>query len=81
MLANRRAQRENESGAQLLKLYSNRAGVKRELNELRKERHELLDKLKDQEGAILRAQEQLNDKPLRINVLLDEYWDIFAVLC
>ena len=22
-----------------------------------------------------------NDKPLRINVLLDEYWDIFAVLC
>jgi predicted transcriptional regulator len=59
MLANRRAQRENESGAQLLKLYSNRAGVKRELNELRKERHELVDKLKDQEGAILRAQEQL----------------------
>jgi hypothetical protein len=59
MLANRRAQREEESGAQLLKLYSNRAGVKRELNDLRKERHELLDKLKDQEGAILRAQEQL----------------------
>jgi hypothetical protein len=59
MLANRRAQREDESGAQLLKLYSNRAGVKRELNDLRKERHELLDKLKDQEGAILRAQEQL----------------------
>ena len=59
MLANRRAQREEESGAQLLKLYSNRAGVKRELNDLRKERHELLDKLKDQEGAILRSQEQL----------------------
>ena len=59
MLANRRAQREEESGAQLLKLYSNRAGVKRELNDLRKERHELIDKLKDQEGAILRAQEQL----------------------
>ena len=59
MLANRRAQRENEAGAQLLKLNSNRAGVKRELNELRKERHELFDKLKDQEGAILRAQEQL----------------------
>ena len=57
MLANRRAQRENESGAQLLKLYSNRAGVKRELNDLRKERHELLDKLKDQEGAILRARD------------------------
>jgi len=59
MLAKKRAHRDGESGEQLLKLYSNRAGVKRELNDLRKERHELLDKLKDQEGAILRAQEQL----------------------
>jgi len=59
MLASRRPKRDEESGEQLLKLYSNRAGVKRELNDLRKERHELLDKLKDQEGAILRAQEQL----------------------
>ena len=44
---------------ELLKLYWNRADVKRELKALRKERFELLDKLKDQEGAIQRAQEQL----------------------
>ena len=43
----------------LLKLYWNRAAVKRELAELRRERHDLLDQLKDQEGAITRAQEQL----------------------
>ncbi|HLF09690.1 MAG TPA: hypothetical protein VJA26_00620 [Gammaproteobacteria bacterium] len=42
-----------------MKLYWNRAGVKRELRELRRERFELLDKLKAQEGAIVRAQEQL----------------------
>ena len=59
MLAKKRANGDGESGDQLLTLYSNRAGVKRELNDLRKERHELLDKLKDQEGAILRSQEQL----------------------
>jgi hypothetical protein len=44
---------------ELLKLYWNRADVKRELKALRRERHELLDKIKEQEGAILRAQEQL----------------------
>jgi hypothetical protein len=44
---------------QLLKLYWNRADVKREVKALRRERFELLDKLKEQEGAILRAQEQL----------------------
>jgi hypothetical protein len=44
---------------QLLKLYWNRASVKRELKALRRERFELLDKLKEQEGAIVRAQEQL----------------------
>ena len=43
----------------LLKLYWNRAAVKRELAQLRRERHDLLDQLKDQEGAITRAQEQL----------------------
>jgi hypothetical protein len=48
-----------ESTEQLLKLYWNRAGVKRELKALRRERFELLDKLKEQEGAIVRAQEQL----------------------
>jgi hypothetical protein len=52
----RQAEQQDE---QLLKLYWNRATVKRELKELRKERYELLDKLKEQEGAILRAQEQL----------------------
>lgn len=44
---------------QLLKLYWNRADVKRELKALRRERFELLDRLKEQEGAIVRAQEQL----------------------
>ena len=48
-----------EANEQLLKLYWNRAGVKRELKALRRERFELLDKLKEQEGAIVRAQEQL----------------------
>jgi hypothetical protein len=48
-----------QSEDQLLKLYWNRAGVKRELKALRRERFELLDKLKEQEGAIVRAQEQL----------------------
>lgn len=44
---------------QLLKLYWNRAGVKRELRGLKRERYELLDKLKEQEAEIVRAQEQL----------------------
>lgn len=44
---------------ELLKLYWNRADVKREVKALRRERFELLDKLKEQEGAIQRAQEQL----------------------
>jgi len=48
-----------EPTEQLLKLYWNRADVKRELKALRRERFELLDKLKEQEGAIVRAQEQL----------------------
>ncbi len=46
-------------GEELLKLYWNRADVKRELKALRRERFELLDKLKEQEGAIQRAQEAL----------------------
>jgi hypothetical protein len=44
---------------QLLRLYWNRAAVKKELAGLRKERHELLDRLKQQEGAVVRSQEQL----------------------
>src|SRR5262245_26951962 len=50
---------DDPTSEQLLKLYWNRAGVKRELRALRQERFELLDKLKEQEGAIVRAQEQL----------------------
>lgn len=50
---------EAPTSEQLLKLYWNRAGVKRELRALRQERFELLDKLKEQEGAIVRSQEQL----------------------
>jgi len=44
---------------QLLKLYWNRADVKRELNSLQRERFLLLDRLKNQEDEIVRAQEQL----------------------
>jgi hypothetical protein len=55
-LLERRPENQNE---QLLKLYWNRAGVKRELKQLRRERGDLLDKLKDQEASIIRAQEQL----------------------
>lgn len=44
---------------QLLKLYWNRAAVKRELRDLRRERYDLLDKLKEHEAAIARAHEQL----------------------
>lgn len=51
--------RQAEPPEQLLKLYWNRADVKRELKALRRERFELLDRLKEQEGAIVRAQEQL----------------------
>ena len=59
MVANFLERREQVPEEQLLKLYWNRAGVKRELTQLRRERHDLLDKLKEQEGAIVRAQEQL----------------------
>jgi hypothetical protein len=51
--------RDEQQKEQLLELFWNRANVKRELRELRKERFDLLDKIKEQEGAILRAQEQL----------------------
>ena len=59
MFAERTSRREDTDQEQLLKLYWNRANVKRELKNLRAERYELLDKLKEQEGAIVRAQEQL----------------------
>jgi hypothetical protein len=51
---------EDQRKAQLLKLYWNRASVKRELKSLQKERLELLDRLKEQAGAIARAREQLD---------------------
>ena len=59
MLAALRERTSAEPSEQLLKLYWNRADVKREVKALRRERFELLDKLKEQEGAIVRAQEQL----------------------
>jgi uncharacterized coiled-coil DUF342 family protein len=59
MLSAIRARDASAPAEELLKLYWNRADVKREVKALRRERFELLDKLKEQEGAILRAQEQL----------------------
>lgn len=44
---------------QLLKLYWNRAAVKREVRDLRRERFDLLDKLKEHEAAIARSREQM----------------------
>lgn len=55
-LTHRTGEEKQES---LLKLYWNRAGVKRELVTLKREHFELLDKLQQQEDAILRAQNQL----------------------
>lgn len=59
MFAALRDRQNAPANEQLLKLYWNRAGVKRELSGLKRERYELLDRLKEQEGAITRAQEQL----------------------
>jgi hypothetical protein len=59
MLAEQKQHRQEIRDDQLLKLYWNRAGVKRELANLKRERFELLDRLKDQESTISRAQEQL----------------------
>lgn len=59
MIAEMLQRQPEASQDQLLKLYWNRASVKRELSGLRRERYALLDRLKEQEGAIIRAQEQL----------------------
>ena len=59
MLTNFWARGDDQPVERLLKLYSDRAGVKRELSDMRHERYELLDKLKEQESAISRAHEQL----------------------
>jgi hypothetical protein len=59
MFATLRDRQNAPANDQLLKLYWNRAGVKRELSSLKRERFDLLDRLKEQEGEITRAQEQL----------------------
>ena len=43
----------------LVELFRNRAELKKELSELDDERHRLLDRLKLQEGATMRVEEQL----------------------
>ncbi len=60
MLTNFWARRDNQPVERLLKLYADRAGVKRELTDIRRERYDLLDKLKEQERANIRAREQLD---------------------
>lgn len=53
-------QRDNDQQQDsLLRLYWNRAGVKRELVSLKREHYDLLEKLEQQESAIHRAQSQL----------------------
>lgn len=59
MLPALKQRRDEPQDDQLLKLYWNRANVKRELATLKREHYDLLDRLKEQEGAIVRAQEQL----------------------
>lgn len=59
MLAELMQRNSDEEQDSLLRLYWNRAGVKRELVNLKREHFELLEKLERQEGAILRAQNQL----------------------
>ncbi|HMB71928.1 MAG TPA: hypothetical protein VKQ06_00035 [Gammaproteobacteria bacterium] len=54
------ASNKGTSKEQLLRLYWNRASVKRQLKSLQQERHELLDRLKDSESQVARAQEQLD---------------------
>ena len=56
-LAGRRPSAEDE---RLVELFRNRAELKKELNALDDERHRLLDRLKLQEGATMRVEEQLD---------------------
>lgn len=59
-LLNRLAgRRESVEDERLLALFRNRAALKKELNALDDERHRLLDRLKLQEGATMRVEEQL----------------------
>jgi chromosome segregation ATPase len=50
---------ESAEDQRLVELFRNRAELKKELNELAEERHRLLDRLKLQEGATMRVEEQL----------------------
>jgi len=56
-LAGRRPSAEDE---RLVALFRNRAELKKELNSIDDERHRLLDRLKLQEGATMRVEEQLD---------------------
>jgi hypothetical protein len=49
----------SEEDARLVELFRNRAELKKELQALDDERHQLLDRLKLQEGATMRVEEQL----------------------
>ena len=60
MLAPLMQRNSEEEKEPLLKLYWNRAGVKRELVTLKRDHYQLLEKLEQQEGAIVRAQSQLD---------------------
>jgi chromosome segregation ATPase len=54
-----RGQRESTEDERLVALFRNRAELKKELHALDDERHRLLDRLKLQEGATMRVEEQL----------------------
>jgi hypothetical protein len=61
-LANRLAGRENGvEDERLVELFRNRSELKKELNAIDDERHRVLDRLKLQEGATMRVQEQLDE--------------------
>ena len=50
---------ESAEDQRLVELFRNRAELKKELHELGEERHRLLDRLKLQEGATMRVEEQM----------------------
>lgn len=56
-----RGQQQDPHQEQLLKLYWNRAELKKELLDLQEERHGLLSKLETQQGAMRRSTEQLEE--------------------
>ena len=52
--------RKDEEDERLLRLFWNRAELKREFAKLRRERDRVVDHLRQQEGATLRAQQRLD---------------------